>query len=110
MPGRGAYLRNKQQHDQHEFPKFENTATPSKTDTAWIPSFLSSIQGITTPLRLDSMLVLQLGATDEVREARLRQLCQLGWLKMSAVRVRTSGKVAQLGEPSVFSHYEWRLA
>lgn len=98
MAGRGAYLRNKQTHDQRVWP--EERRTKIGNDTSWIASFVDLIAGTKTPITVDSILCLTLGATREEREVKLRKLSNMGWLHMYVVRGKTS---------NVFIRYEWTV-
>ena len=71
----------------------------TRDDLSWASEFFSSIEGLTTPLRADSLIAMQLGATPAEREIKLRKLSSMGFMHMS-VKQTEDGK---------FSHYEWRL-
>jgi hypothetical protein len=68
------------------------------TDTTWIPEFVSSIQGITTPFNSSSIIAASLGSTEEERVTKLRELSKRGILRMSAHR-----------QDGIFIEYRWEL-
>jgi hypothetical protein len=82
--GRALHAHNKRRHSQRQFGDVKPALAERHSDTMWMGEFISSIQGITEPFGVDSMIALQLG---EDRMSRLRQLSSLGMLRMSAYRV-----------------------
>lgn len=83
-------------HSQRSVPKPK--PLPASSNTAWMSDFIPHLEGLTTPLTTESLLVLPLGKDANEREQRLRQLARMGILHMQAVRVGLD-----------FSHYEWRV-
>lgn len=81
--GRKAHAIHKAQHAQRDGEE-KRTLQPVGTDTTWMGEFVSSIQGITTPFGVESVIALQLGDTREERIVRLRKLSALGVLHMSS--------------------------
>jgi hypothetical protein len=102
MTSRSAYLRNKQTHDQREFPYERPKSAPEGSNTAWIADYRER-------LVIGDVLVLAHGLGAELGEDRLRQLAKMQIVHMTAVRVKPNGQVAGLGETSVFSHYAFEI-
>lgn len=88
MANRSQWLRNKAQHDQREFGYVEPVKVDADEATIWIPEFTSSLEHIAsgTKLTLKSMIVLQLGATPQERELKMRELSRRGIVSMHAER------------------------
>jgi len=97
MTSRSEYYRNQSKHAQRGIGE---KPTPSKrdTNTAWIPEFVSSIQGLQGQFNVQSLIAMQLGATKDERLLRLRELSKMGILHMSSHR-----------ENGVFVEYRWEL-
>lgn len=96
--GRAAHAHNTNRHAQRVFGQEKAKLAPADTANLWVGEFVSSVQGLTTYLTVNSMLVTQLGATPERRMERLRQLSKMGILRMSAHR-----------ENGEFVEYRWEL-
>lgn len=80
--GRAAHARNKRRHDQRQFGEVKPKSISQDVSTAWVGPFVESLQGLATWINADSILALPLGATKREREFRLRQLSQMGILRM----------------------------
>lgn len=99
------------QHAQRQYPQTKPKSLPTGSNTAWMTEFIPHLEGLTTPLTTESLLVLPLGATAHEREERLRQLTRMGVLNMRAVRKQEIQKRSARGETRwYFSHYEWTVA
>lgn len=83
-------------HDQRGIAA--RPARDINVELGWVAETMSSLEGTTTPIHVDSILALQMGDTRERRESRLRKLTELGFLQMSAKRV--GGK---------FVRFEWSV-
>lgn len=92
-------------HAQRQYPQTKPKPLPTGSNTAWMSEFIPRLEGLTTPLTTESLLVLPLGKSAAEREQRLRQLSKMGILHMTGARKpsETDPKVY------VFSHYEWTV-
>lgn len=99
MVSRAAHYESKRRHAQRTFGEQKPKLVDKDEATAWIGPFVSSIQGLTEPINVNSLIVLQLGADARERELRLRELSKLGVLHMFAHR--------KAGE---FVEYRWELS
>jgi hypothetical protein len=96
--GRAAHAHNKNRHAQRAFGVEKAKLAPADQANLWVGEFVSSAQGLTTHLTVNSLLAVQLGATEQRRMERLRVLSKMGILRMYAHR-----------EGDKFIEYRWEL-
>lgn len=97
MVSRATHYRAKAKHDQRGFGESKPALPPRDSTTEWIGPFVSSIQGLTEPFTVDSIIALSLGTPTE-RALKLRELSKLGVLRMYAHF-----------ENNKFIEYRWQL-
>lgn len=96
--GRAAHAHNKRRHAQRQFGHTKPVLQERGSDTLWMSEFLSSAQGTTGQFYVNSTICLQLGATEEERITKLRQMSQHGVIRM-----------ASMWRDGKFIGYAWRL-
>ncbi|QZD98618.1 hypothetical protein SEA_JEMERALD_30 [Microbacterium phage Jemerald] len=98
MVSRAAHYRNKARHAQREFGQVKPRLLDRDEATSWQGAFIATLSNDMPAFNVDSPIAASLGSTPEARSLRLRELCKIGVLRMSAHR-----------ENNVFIEYRWTV-
>lgn len=98
MTSRAAHYRNKARHAQRAFGEVKPRLLDRDEGTAWQGAFIATLSNDMPAFNADSPIAAPLGSTTEARVLRLRELCKIGVLHMSAYR-----------EGSTFIEYRWTV-
>jgi len=98
MVSRAAHYRNKARHAQREFGQVKPRLLDRDEGTAWQGGFIATLSNNMPQFNVDSPIAASLGATAEERTRKLRELCKIGVLRMSAHR-----------ENGIFIEYRWTV-